>query len=119
MQACIPVGARGKFSYPIHVNAEILGEHINLNRTPFLPYLPELLIRPQEAWLSFQRHKTTGKVALRLTLIKVIQDAKKRGISFIANAHAGHLEGWTFIPISKPAALEKQRRGILIFTDED
>ena len=39
---------RGQFRYPIHVNAEILGEHINLNRTPFLPYLPELLNRPQE-----------------------------------------------------------------------
>ena len=111
---------RGQFRYPIHVNAEILGRHIKPDRSPFLPYLPELLTRPQEAWLSFQRHKTTGKVALRLTLIRVIQDAKKsKGISFIANAHAGHLESWTFIPISKPAALEKQRRGILIFTDED
>ena len=60
------------------------------------------------------------KVALRLTLIKVIQDAEKsKGISLIANARAGHLEGWTFIPMSKPAALEKQRRGILVFTDED
>lgn len=111
---------RGQFRYPIHVNAEILGRHIKPDRSPFLSYLPELLARPQEAWLSFQRHKTTGKVALRLTLISVIQDAKKsKGISFIANAHAGHLESWTFIPMSKPMILEKQRRGMLIASEED
>ena len=112
--------SHGQFRYPIHVNAEVLGRHIQPDRSPFLPYLPELLTRPEEAWLSFQRHKTTGKVALRLTLIKVIQDTKKsKGISFIANAHAGHLESWTFIPMSKPADVEKQRRGMLIASEED
>lgn len=109
---------RGQFSYPIHVNAEILGEHVNLNRTPFLPYLPELLTRPQEAWLTFEQHKTTKKIALRLRLIRVAQADKKRGMLLVANAHAGHLESWTFIPISKPAVLEKQRRGILVFADQ-
>lgn len=109
---------RGKFRYPIHVNAQILGEHINLNRTPFLPYLPELLTRPQEAWLTFEKHKTTKKIALRLRLIRVVQADKKRGMVLVANAHAGHLESWTFIPMSKPAEVEKQRRGIL-FASED
>ena len=119
MQAYIPVGERGKFRYPIHVNAEILGRHINLDRTPFLPYLPELLTRPQEAWLTFEQHKTTKKIALRLRLIRVVQTDKKRGMVLVANAHAGHLEGWTFIPMSKPAAVEKQRRGMLIASEED
>ena len=109
----------GKFGYPIHVNAEILGRHIKPDRSPFLPWLPELLTRPQEAWLSFQRHKTTGKVALRLTLIRAIKADKKRGMALVANAHAGHLESWTFIPMSKPAALEKQRRGLLIASEEN
>ena len=119
MQAYIPAGERGQFRYPIHVNAEILGEHINLNRTPFLPYLPELLTRPQEAWLTFEQHKTTKKIALRLRLIRVVQADKKRGMVLVANAHAGHLEGWTFVPMSHWRDTNKRRRGMLLFTDED
>jgi hypothetical protein len=109
---------RDKFQYAINVNAETLGDHIDLSRTPFLPLLPDLLEKPQEAWLSFEQHKQSGKVALRLRLLKLVKLDKDRGMIMVANATRGQLESWTFIPVSRLRELDKQRRGVLVFAND-
>ena len=108
-----------KFTYAINVNAETLGEHMQIERSPFITMLPGLLEKPQEAWLTFEKNKVSGKVALRLRLIKLIQIDKNKSMIFVANATRGQLEGWTFIPSSRLREIEKQRRGVLVYADDE
>ena len=105
----------GKFSHQILVDAETLARHIDLNRTPYLPFLPETLEDPYEVWLTFERHKGTGKVALRQRIIKAIYTDNKKAILVVIQAKGGVLEAWTMFGTSKMGYLNKQRRGKLIY----
>ena len=108
------------FTYPINVNAEILGRHLKPDRTPYLPLLPELLEHPQEAWLGFYRHKQTGEIALRMKLIRLIKiQDKDKPVLFVADARRGQLEAWTLIPMRTANQTNKRRRGKLIATSEE
>lgn len=105
----------GKFTHQILVDANTLAKHIDLNRTPYLPLLPETLEDPYEVWLTFERHKGTGKVVLRQRLIKVFEMDKKRALLVAVQARGGILETWTMFSTSKMGYLNKQRRGKLIY----
>jgi hypothetical protein len=109
----LPSGGR------VLVNAESLASHIDLDRTPFLPLLPEVLEAPYEAWLSFEQHKGTGKVVLRQRLIKMLQLDKDRGLLLTAQAKNGVLEAWTMVPTSDRKYLNKQRTGKLLWGREE
>lgn len=97
------------------VNAESLASHVDLERTPYLPLLPEVLEEPYETWLSFEQHKGTGKVALRQRLIKLVQLDKDRGVLVTAQAKDGMLEAWTLLPTSDRKYLNRQREGKLLW----
>lgn len=105
----------GDFSHQILVNAETLAKHIDLNRTPYLPLLPEAMEDPYEVWLTFEQHKGTGKVVLRQRIIKAIYTDKKKAILVVIQARGGVLEAWTMFSTSKMGYLNKQRRGKLIY----
>jgi hypothetical protein len=100
------------------VNAGALAGHINLNRTPFLPLLPETLEEPYEIWLSFERHKWTNKVELRQRLIKLVDVGEERGMLVVAQARNGMLEAWTMIPPTDLKYLNRQRAGKLLWGRE-
>ncbi|MES9873143.1 MAG: PBECR2 nuclease fold domain-containing protein [Candidatus Sedimenticola sp. 6PFRAG7] len=112
------LGGRSKLykpgNLPVMVNAEILGQHIHHNRSQYLPLLDDLLTSPHEVWLSFERHKGTGKVILRSRLIKAYDLGKGRTLLMVANARKGFLEGWTFLPTSDHNYINRQRQGMLI-----
>ncbi|MDG4475429.1 PBECR2 nuclease fold domain-containing protein [Thiovibrio frasassiensis] len=101
------------------VNAESLAAHVDLDRTPYLPLLPEVLEDPYETWLSFEQHKGTGKVVLRQRLIKLVQLDKKRGLLVTAQAKNGMLEAWTMVPTTKLDYINKQRNGKLLWGREE
>jgi hypothetical protein len=103
------------FRHDILVNAESLAKHIDLERTPYLPFLPEALEDPFEVWLSFERHKGTKQVMLRQRVIKSIQLDKDRGLLLVAQSKNGIMEAWTIIPVSNMKYLQKQRIGQLIW----
>ena len=105
------------FSLPVYVNAEVLGSHLKPDRVRFLSQLPELLERPYEVWATFEEHQVTGKVALRLRFMKVVEFEKSRGMLMVANAVKGRLEAWTFLPY-KPNRLNKLRQGWLLHGEE-
>jgi len=109
----LPSGGR------VLVNAENLASHIDLDRTPFLPLLPEVLTDPYEAWVSFEQHKGTGKVVLRQRLIKMLQLDKERGVLVTAQAKNGVLEAWTMVPTSDRKYLNNQRAGKLLWGREE
>lgn len=104
---------------PVMVNAGTLGSHIDPNRSEYLPLLDDLLNAPYEVWLSFQRHRGTGQIALRARLVKAYDLGKDRALLMVANARKGWLEGWTFLPTSDRKYINRQREGMLIMGREE
>jgi hypothetical protein len=98
----------------INVNAETLAQHIDLTRSRYVPYLPELLEDPFEQWLTFERHKGPGLVVLRTRVLKAIATGKLEGHLLVAQARKGQLEAWTVIPV-KHQYLQRQREGLLVY----
>ncbi len=105
----------GRLRNNIFVDAEALASHVDPKRSQFLPYLDEVLTDPYEIWMSFEKHKESGLVALRQRLIKGIGVGKGKRMIAVANARGGQLEGWTFIPTGDEKYLNRQRRGKLLW----
>lgn len=108
------------FRYDLLVNAKSLAEHIKdeLWRTPYLPLVPEVLSDPEEVWIGFQRHKGTGKTALRMRVIKALKLGKKRTIIMAFDAVDGWLTSWTIIPSKSGSYVNKQREGWPVYRKE-
>lgn len=111
--------ANNGFRYDMVVNAETLAEHMDLNRSAFLPFIPETLEDPHEAWLSFERNKGTGKVVLRQRVIKSVQTGKAQGMLAVFQSKNGWMEAWTVVPSSDFKYINKQRSGKLIWKRGD
>jgi len=105
----------GGWDYPVHIDAEVLGGHIAPARAPYARWIPEMISDPQEVWAMMQRHKGTGKVELRVRIIKRIDTGGKEGMFLVAQAQGGMLEAWTFIPTDDWRYLNKQRAGVLVY----
>jgi hypothetical protein len=105
----------GDFAYPVMVNAETLGHHIDPARARYVPYLGELLTDPFEVWAMFQRHKGTGKIEMRVRIIKRVDTGDKEGMLLVAQATRGIFEAWTFVPAKNLNYLNKQRQGVLVY----
>lgn len=110
-----------EFRYDLLVNAEALASHLaqNLDRTPYLPFIPEALSDPDEVWMRFDQHKGTGKVVLRQRVIKAIDLGKKTGMLVVFDASNGMLESWTMLPITKSTYINQQRTGKLVYQKKD
>jgi len=108
----------GGFRYPVRIHARVLGEHIPLDRTPFLPVIPHLIAEPQEAWLTFQRHRKSGRIALRLRVIRVFKDRKGKGYLLVLDVQKGRLLGWSFMPYEL-RKLRKIRQGELLYAADE
>ena len=103
------------FRYDVLVNAETLAGHLDLNRSPFLPYITETMEDPYEVWLSFEKHGGTGKIFIRQRLIKAITLDKDRGLLIVVQSKNGIMEAWTMIPTIDMKYMNNQRAGKLIW----
>ncbi|MBW1666853.1 MAG: hypothetical protein JRJ66_02140 [Deltaproteobacteria bacterium] len=108
----------GQFRYDILANAETLAEHVPLDRSAFVPFIREALEEPFEVWLSFERHKGTGKYELRQRTVKAVRLDRQRAIVMVAQVRSGIMEAWTMIPTSKLGYANNQRAGKLIWARE-
>jgi hypothetical protein len=104
---------QGDWAQPVAVDAESFADHVDLGRSPFAPFIPEVLEEPFEAWLGFERHRGTGKVELKLTVVKALA-AEHRRMVIVAKAKDGQFEGFTMIPMTNEAYVNRQRWGRLI-----
>lgn len=100
---------------PVYLNAASLAQHLkdDLGRAPYIAWLPDLLSKPDEVWASFERHKGTQKIELRVRMMKVYKDKKGKALLLVTQVNKGLLEAWTMMP-SDVNYINKQRRGILI-----
>lgn len=105
----------GEFGYATFVNAEALAAHVDPARSPWLPFITEMLEDPYEVWLAFEQHKGTGQVVLRQRVVKAVAVDGKEGLLLVANTVNGRLEGWTFVPTGDMKYLNRQRYGKLIW----
>lgn len=104
----------GAFRHEVLVNAKSLASHLPMDRAAYLPLLPETLTNPYEVWMSFERHKGTGKVVLRQRIIKVLKARKDKGMLVVTNSVNGIMEAWTMVPMDELGYLNKQRIGKLV-----
>jgi hypothetical protein len=102
------------FSHRLVVNARSLAEYIDPAQSQFLPFLPEIITDPFEVWMAFERHRATGKVALRQRIVKALDLGKDQRFLATFQAREGVLESWTFLPTNDVRYLNKQRKGMLV-----
>ena len=102
---------------PLLVDAAALSLHLPLDRSAFIPMLPEVASDPAEIWLAFEKHTGSGQVVLRKRIIKVIADprGRGRGMLLVAQASRGVVEAWTMVPTDRLDYLDRQRVGTLIW----
>ena len=94
--------------------------HIKPDRSPYIPFIPELLAQPYEVWMDFEEHEVTGRVELKKRYLKRIDTGeKKMGILMVVQVVKGQLAGWTFIPAERGNYLNNIRRGKLIWAREN
>jgi hypothetical protein len=105
----------GTYRHDVLVNAETLAEHIDPNRAPYLPLLPETLEEPYEVWLRFDRHKGTGRVVLRQRIIKGVDLKKYEGLLVVTEAVDGVMTAWSYVPARQTKYINAQRAGKLIW----
>lgn len=103
------------FRNPVLVNAKTMSEHLEPDRTPFLPLLPEAITDPSEVWASFERHRGTGKVVLRQRFLKAVRTDKNRTVLLVTQARNGIMEAWTMLPSGDLKYMNRQRQGRLLF----
>ncbi len=103
--------------HDILVNAATLARHVDPARGQYLPLLLEALTDPYEVWLSFERHRGTGRVEIRQRVVKAVAppSGKDRGLLVVAQAIGGMLEAWTMLPVRQLAYLNRQRVGRLVY----
>jgi hypothetical protein len=97
------------------IDAAALSVHMALDGSHYMPFLPELLAKPFEVWLAFERHKGTGKIVLRKRLIKAVDDGDRSGLALAAQSVGGVLEAATFVPVDQLDHLQRQRVGMLLW----
>lgn len=106
---------RSDFSLRLAVDGRALAEHVDPARARVIPLLPHVLDDPFEVWLSFEKHRGTGRVVLRTRYVRAFDvPGRQKGFLFVAEAIKGQLLGWTLIPV-QAGYLEKQRYGWLLY----
>ncbi|MBF0415605.1 MAG: DUF935 family protein [Magnetococcales bacterium] len=105
----------GDFTYPVKIDAAALGHHLKLDRGPFLPYIIETIRDPREAWLQFFREETSGKVELRVVLLRAFEEGDGKAFVAVLQAKEGYLESYTAMPVAKPEKAAAKRAGELIY----
>ena len=106
----------GADGMPVLVSAVVLARH-HWDRSPYYPFIPELIEDPEEIWLTLDRHDATGRVELRKRYIKKVRiGSTQQGFYLVAQVVKGQVVIWTFVDASSPSVLNNQRKGKLIWS---
>lgn len=105
---------QGDFTHKVILNAETFGSHVATDRTPFFPFIADILTDPFEVWGSFEQ-ALNGKIVLRYRYIKGYELGKGKALLTVFDAAKGFLTGHTFIPSNDLKYMNKQRIGHLLY----
>ena len=97
-----------------------LFEHFKINdgRMQYIPYLKEIAENPNEIWLIPMQAEKSKKIVLRKRHIYMIQSKdSKKPLLLILDAQNGIFTGWTFFKESSLTRIDKQRKGIFLYSD--
>jgi len=100
----------------VALTAPALAQHIGRERLRFVPLIEEALRNPYEIWMSFERHKGTGRVQLRKRIIKAVRVGGTRFVVTAAQAAGGRFEAWTAVPTRQLGYARNQRVGELLYS---
>lgn len=101
------------------LNFDNLAGHLKLERSSYLPFLPELLSDPFEIWLAFEKSRFNGQVALRKRFVKSVYLPKIGRFVFVANVVRGRFEGWTYFKARKKSDINSVRYGRLLYARDE
>lgn len=112
-KAYIVQGSKGE-RFDISVNARSVADHLPADRAPLAGYLDDVLGDPDEVYLAFVRDAISGRVALRLRVIRAIEVEGGRTLFAALDARGGQFKAWTiYRRRSRDAA--RLRQGRLIY----
>jgi len=104
---------------PVWIDVPALAAHIGLERSIWLPLVPDVLARPREVWLDFERHEETGHVRLRLRVLKAYRVKQGRALVVVVDGDRGYLATITTFPLSKKREWNRRRTGRPILARHD
>lgn len=100
---------------PVLANAESTAAHISTANSIYIPSIEDALENPAEIWISFEKHKGSGKVIMRQRIVKSLTLRDKPTVNMVLNVSKGFLEGIDFISPNNTKALNAKRTGTLIY----
>jgi hypothetical protein len=104
----------GTWRLPVLVDGEALAAAVPLTDAPTLALMPEVFSRPDEVWVSFERLKKTGRVALKARVVKAVKAGGEHLVLVAGVNERGVLESWTALPAADAEAVNDYRRGRLV-----
>lgn len=101
----------------VSVIAENLGKHFrnDLERTAYIPFIPEVLENPYEIWLVPCEEEKTGRVELRRVYIKGLAMDKNHYGWMVTEFRKGELWNVTYVVSSQETKQRKNRKGVLVW----
>jgi hypothetical protein len=117
----ISVGREGGLQIPIRVDARALAQHFwdrDRSRMRYFPWMLQALRSPEEVWLAFFESERSGRFALRVHALAVLQgkEGKPKCMVFGASLdQAGQMQSWTAIPTNDIDSANKRRAGRLLY----
>lgn len=84
-------------------------------REAYFPFIPELIEKPFEVWVTFAKNEDTGQYGIRQKYIKAIQLDKKKGLLLIAETSGGKWTGFNLFSRNDIESFNSLRKGRLLW----
>jgi phage-Barnase-EndoU-ColicinE5/D-RelE like nuclease2 len=98
---------------PVLIDPAALAARMQLEHSPYVPFLRELILHPSEIWLTFERHRGTGQVRMRMYAVAMLDGGI--GLVLVMQASDGIMEAWTLMATDH-LGLQNYRVGRLLWT---
>lgn len=112
-----PTGARVSIGQGL-VDHYLENDRRRDGREIFFPLLPELIERPQEIWVGFEKDEATGKVRLRRRYVTIFDLGKGTVVGLVTDLDGHRFAGFTFFR-GKPSGAAGLRRGLRVYAGEE
>lgn len=106
----------GTSAIPVAVDADVLGAQLADDELALrhVPLLPELLAKPQEVWVTFERVQETGRVVLTARALRGVKVGGEHLVLVAQVGTSGWLERWDVLPAASQATVNALRAGKLL-----